>query len=164
MKQIRILKNFNLFLIYRVYLIVFATVLITYEQNYTYTCIFKYTYWNPSLSFRSLSVTCQLEKEIRKIDGKTRRQVLIFVLMYSFPEFSQHWEVLPLLHTYIVYHIDCVLWEPPRKYQFSGGFNANFFGTWTNCSNLFSYCRSNRRPCQLVIIHRAKKRNREGRN
>lgn len=160
MKQIRILKNFNLFLIYRVYLIVFATVLITYEQNYIY--IYIQIYILKSFSF--FSFFFQLEKEIRKIDGKTRRQVLIFVLMYSFPEFSQHWEVLPLLHTYIVYHIDCVLWEPPRKYQFSGGFNANFFGTWTNCSNLFSYCRSNRRPCQLVIIHRAKKRNREGRN
>lgn len=160
MKQIRILKNFNLFLIYRVYLIVFATVLITYEQNYIYMYIQIYIL----KSFSFFSFFFQLEKEIRKIDGKTRRQVLIFVLMYSFPEFSQHWEVLPLLHTYIVYHIDCVLWEPLRKYQFSGGFNANFFGTWTNCSNLFSYCRSNRRPCQLVIIHRAKKRNREGRN
>lgn len=53
MKQIRILKNFNLFLIYRVYLIVFATVLITYEQNYMYMYIQIYIL--KSFSFFSFS-------------------------------------------------------------------------------------------------------------
>lgn len=51
MKQIRILKNFNLFLIYRVYLIVFTIILITYEQNYIY--IYIQIYILKSFSFFS---------------------------------------------------------------------------------------------------------------
>lgn len=75
MKQIRILKNFNFFLIYRVCLIFFI-VLITYDQNYcTYMDIQN---WNPSLSSRSLSITCQLEKEIRKIEKRRDRYLFSY--------------------------------------------------------------------------------------
>lgn len=64
MKQIRILKNFNLFLIYRVYLIVFATVLITYEQNYIYMYIQIYIL--KSFSFFSFFFHVNLKRKYGK--------------------------------------------------------------------------------------------------
>lgn len=163
MKQIRILKNFNLFLIYRVYLIVFATVLITYEQNYIYMYIQIYilkSFSFFSFFFRYVS-TWKGNTENRWKNEETGAYFRTDVQLPWI--FSTLRSITSPTHVYRLPYRLCVV-RPPQKYQFSGGFNANFFGTWTNCSNLFSYCRSNRRPCQLVIIHRAKKRNREGRN
>lgn len=114
-----------------------------------------------------LSVTCQLEKEIRKKRSQKRRDRFLFSHWCTpSPNFLNTKSITSPTHVHrLPYRL--YLWAHGNlhtKHQFSGGFNANFFGTWTNWSNLFSYCRSNRRPCQLVIIHRAKKRNGEGRN
>lgn len=145
-------------LIFRVYLIFFATVLITYEQNY---CAYIYIqiYILKSFSFRYVSTW----------KGNTENQRDRWLFSYSWYTASPNFlnsikSITSRTHVHRLPYRLCVResgGEPPRKYQFSGGFNANFFGTWTNCSNLFSYCRSNRRPCQLVIIHRAKKQRRK---
>lgn len=55
-----------------------------------------------------LSVTCQLEKEIRKIDRKNDETGSYFRTDVRLPRIFSTLKVLPLLHTCIVYHIDCI--------------------------------------------------------
>lgn len=96
-------------LIFRIYLTFFTTVLITYEQNY---CAYMYIqiYILKSFSFRYVS-TWKGNTENRWKTNETGGYFRTADI--QLPRiFSTVLKVLPLVHTYIVYHIDCVFVSP----------------------------------------------------